>query len=520
MPRAKATVSKRAKLSGIAWFFETAVENGEKSETSQRSERTILNAVTRNSSNTAPSSSTSTGQESDVPPVPSVPSAAVLPPLSASDLPTHLPVQCPNSRFVSLDKPYQPDPSVIPTQQTAKRTLSFQKSWYDAFNWLHFDSGLKKVVCFYCVKASVMGLSDLARCKEPVFISQGFNNWKKAIDKFKAHQKSHTQILAVNQLAAAKQPTICAQLVAQAEEQKRARIAILKLFTSIRYVQRQGSAFRGHDHHSVGNYLQLFKLRAEDVPDLNAYLNLTTNFTSPAAQNEMMQMFSHCILRDIIREVQMNGFFALSTDGTQDVKGLEQESICIRHVDSDLYIHEDFIGLYEISSTTGDVLAHMTFDVLSRFGLCISNLCAQTYDGAANMSGCYSGCQARVRERQLLALYFHCGSHASNLVMQNAVTLCQLIRDAIQWVNEFGVLMKRSGKPKALFKGICDSVDEEDDHHPIPMKEVKPLCATRWLCRLEAIQSVVSQYPVVLQSLEEMAGTRSDTATKANGFFE
>ena len=104
--------------------------------------------------------------------------------------------------------------------------------------------------------------------------------------------------------------------------------------------------------------------------------------------------------------------------------------------------------------------------------------------------------------------------------MQNAMTSCQLIRDEIKWVNEFGALMKRSSKFKALFKAICDSVDEEDDHHPIPTKEVKSLCATRWLCRLEAIQSVVNQYPMVLQSLEEMAGTQSDAATKANGLFE
>ena len=256
----------------------------------------------------------------------------------------------------------------------------------------------------------------------------------------------------------------------------------------------------------------------EDVPDLEMYLRNTTNFTSPSAQMEMAEMFSHQILRMIISEIQQNEFYAVIADGTQDVAGQEQESFVLRHVDSDLYEHEDFIGLYEIPSTTGDVLARTLFDVLSRNGLSISNMRAQTYDGAANMSGCFSGCQARVQERQPLALFFHCGSHACNLVMQHAVTSCQLIRDSLQWLNELGVLMKRSGKYKAIFLAICESIeDDDDDLHPTV---IKPLCATRWLCRLEAIQSALDQYPVVLQSLQEMASGVTNTATKANGLLD
>ena len=92
--------------------------------------------------------------------------------------------------------------------------------------------------------------------------------------------------------------------------------------------------------------------------------------------------------------------------------------------------------------------------------------------------------------------------------MESAVTSCHPIRDVIQWVHELGVLMKMSGKFKAIFKAICNSIDEEDDPNPTPMREVKPLCATRWLCRLQSIQSVINQYPVVLQSLDETSNTR------------
>jgi hypothetical protein len=68
----------------------------------------------------------------------------------------------------------------------------------------------------------------------------------------------------------------------------------MKLFTSIRYLLGQGHGFQGHDK-AEGSYLQLLKLRTEDCSDLERYLKRVTNFTSPAAQNEMMEMFSHSI---------------------------------------------------------------------------------------------------------------------------------------------------------------------------------------------------------------------------------
>ncbi|KAI4833261.1 hypothetical protein KUCAC02_016171 [Chaenocephalus aceratus] len=79
--------------------------------------------------------------------------------------------------------------------------------------------------------------------------------------------------------------------------------------------------------------------------------------------------------------------YSIIINGTQDVSGVEQEAMCIRYVDHDLIPHEDFVGLYEVSSTTGKNLAKVATDVLLRLNLPLSCLRGQTYDGAANMSG-------------------------------------------------------------------------------------------------------------------------------------
>lgn len=80
--------------------------------------------------------------------------------------------------------------------------------------------------------------------------------------------------------------------------------------------------------------------------------------------------------------------YSIIIDGVQDVPGIEQESICLRYVDSDLIPHEDFIGLYKVSSTTGTKdLAQVASDILLRLILPLSCLQRYNYDGAANMAG-------------------------------------------------------------------------------------------------------------------------------------
>ena len=138
-----------------------------------------------------------------------------------------------------------------------------------------------------------------------------------------------------------------------------------------------------------------------------------------------------------VSNIQQNEFYAVIADGTQDMSGEEQESLC------------EFV-----KSTTGDVPARTLFDVLVWSGLHISNMRDQTYDGVSNTSSCYVGCRAKVQERQPLALFFNRESDASSLIMQHAVKSCHLIRDSLQWVNELGVLLKRSGKCKAIFMAI------------------------------------------------------------------
>ena len=366
---------------------------------------------------------------------------------------------------------------------------------------------MQKVVCFCCAKAERAELFSVAgdRSLETTFISKGFNNWKKATQKFVEHQSSSQHRFALSQLAATKSLAVNTQLDDQHRRQQQAAgKSLIKVVRVVRYLLRQGLVFRGHNE-DEGNFMQLLNLMAEDDKAMQLYMCKKTKYVSAQAQNELIEMFGEVIVRKQASDIHKKNIFAILVDGTQDIAGEEQESIRIRYVDEELTVHETFLGLYNVASNTGDALSRMMFDVR-----------AQTYDGASNMSGAYNGCQATVKEQQPLAMFFHCGAHMANLVMQHAANACICVRDAIQWVHELGVLFKRSGKYKAIFQAIAS--EEGDD--PVAARSIRPLCPTRWLCRLAAIECALASYGTILDSLHEMSQQTGDTAVKARGLHD
>ena len=264
--------------------------------------------------------------------------------------------------------PNQPvNVSCIPQQRFAKRTLSFQKSWFQKFPWLHFDSDIGGVICFTSAKAARANLADMARCADDAFTVKCFSNWKKAIEKFTAHQKTSTHVISHSNLNfLATRDDVDAQLSTHhRSEQRNARKALLKIITSLQFLAQQGLAIRRKDVHD-GNFAKLPELRGDDDDVLKRWLARKTSYTSAISQNELLKIMAHMVLRGICSDI---GQFAVIVDGTQDVQGLEQESICVRYVDANYGVHEDFVGLYNIAETTGASLSNMIQDALLRLNL-------------------------------------------------------------------------------------------------------------------------------------------------------
>ena len=90
-----------------------------------------------------------------------------------------------------LNEPYQPGfDYALTRKKQGKQTRSFLSSWFREHKWLTFCITRKKALCFYCHKAYSKGLITFSKKGDTTFITKGFDNWKKAKERFSAHKKT------------------------------------------------------------------------------------------------------------------------------------------------------------------------------------------------------------------------------------------------------------------------------------------------------------------------------------------
>jgi len=70
-------------------------------------------------------------------------------------------------------------------------------------------------------------------------------------------------------------------------------------------------------------------------------------------------------------------------------------------------------------------MATIVLQTLKIYDLDITNCREQTHDHTSNMSGAYSGLQARIKEMNALAVFVPCSAHSLNLVGSYAAVCCE-----------------------------------------------------------------------------------------------
>ena len=115
------------------------------------------------------------------------------------------------------------------------------------------------------------------------FVAEGFGNWNKALERFEMHEKSEMHREALERLEYRASNVHIGNLLNRevAADQEFHRCMLLKLLRAIRFLAKQGLAFRGHDESSEafqGNLYQLLLLQAEECPKMNAWLQKESTF--------------------------------------------------------------------------------------------------------------------------------------------------------------------------------------------------------------------------------------------------
>ncbi|XP_062585373.1 zinc finger MYM-type protein 1-like [Saccostrea cucullata] len=374
---------------------------------------------------------------------------------------------------------------------------SFNPTWFKQYAWLHYDEAKDLAFCFTCMVAAKEGKISNFKA-DGSFISTGFCNWKDATSKFRKHQDSDCHKEAVERKVKLPRETKDIGEVlsaAHSEEKAHNRQQLLTILRNIRFLVRQGLPLRGHDN-DQSNFLQLLKLHGESDPSILKWLERKQDkFTSADIQNEMLQVMALKILRDVASNIRENGYFSIMVDETTDQSNREQVVIVIRHVDSNLDVHEEFIGLCMVPSIDAATLTNVILDALVRMNISLSKCRGQCYDGASNMSGAKKGVAANITSKETRAIYTHCYGHALNLAVGDTVKKSKVMRDSLDTVFEMSKLVKYSPRRDTILEQLKREMAPDTPGFRV-------LCPTRWTVRAASLNSVLENYSV-LQSLWE-----------------
>ncbi len=412
------------------------------------------------------------------------------------------------------EKAFQPNDQQTLALLTVKKR-NFQPQWYRQFPWLTVCISSKKAYCLYCRYAVQQSLMVFSKMGEKAFTEDGFQNWRKALEKFRSHEGSHTHREAKLKWMARGNPTIESRISSQvAQQQSLRRQGLLIQLRAVVYLTRQGIALRGHTE-SEGNLTQLLKVWSKDNDIVKAWLR-ENKFTSHQAINELIELLGNGVLRNVLRrmkEVTGPTWFAIIADEATDIVKSEQLNLSIRWVTDEYEACEDPIGLFRLPDTKAETLFKVIKDILIRCDLPIAMCRGQAYDGAANMQGKRTGLATRVSSEQPAALPVHCCAHSLNLCLQDAGRKLVCLRDALEISKEIGNLIRLSPKRLHLFSSNLQASSTG--------VALKPLCPTRWTARTAAIDAILKDYTLLMETLEEVHATTDDEyGLKAAGYLQ
>ena len=152
-----------------------------------------------------------------------------------------------------FDKPFHPPKNFkFPDQRFGKETFNrlCQSQWFEDHQWLHYDVGRDSLFWYVCQNSDDQSQLQAERRKETAFISTGFNNWKKALEKFKKHQNS---LCHKTSLTYEKVVPQCGDVREMTDKNLKAERelnykCLMVIIENLQYLSRQGLPFRGHNN--------------------------------------------------------------------------------------------------------------------------------------------------------------------------------------------------------------------------------------------------------------------------------
>ncbi|XP_078514769.1 zinc finger MYM-type protein 1-like [Lissotriton helveticus] len=231
-----------------------------------------------------------------------------------------------------------------------------------------------------------------------------------------------------------------------------------------------------------------------------------THYLGKHIQNELIELMSEMVLKEILRRVRRAKYYSVLLDCTPDLSHTEQMTFIVRFVSSTngcVTIEEHFIGFIPLEEQTGLALTDALLHKLKALKIPLADCRGQGYDNGANMRGQYSGVQARILKENRRAFFTPCACHNWNLVLGDAAASSTYAANFFGIIQRLYSLFSASTKRWNVLKetGVTLSL--------------KSLSATRWECRLESVKAVRFQMSLILEALLQVSEMDKDVKTRS-----
>ncbi|XP_060853423.1 zinc finger MYM-type protein 1 isoform X5 [Rhopalosiphum padi] len=345
----------------------------------------------------------------------------------------------------------------------------------------------------YCIPCLLFG-----NINSSSFASKGFSNWKRAEELISQHENSlkhRSNILAMKNRGQTHQ-RIDQQIIQQIENERMYWINVLKRVVAIvKTLASRGLAFRGHTSKigcpRNGNFMMALELLAEFDPFISNHISKNgnpgkghTSYLSYYIYEQFILLMSKKVENTIIQDVNTSRYFSISVDSTPDITHTDQLSLVVRFVDESGNVFERFLCFMNNVGHKSEDIAEAVITILNKYNLNLNYLRGQSYDNASNMSGSYSGLQARIKLINPLAKFVPCSAHSLNLVGQNAASCCN---EAIHFFN--------------FLQNLYTFFSASTYRWQILNSSIKRLSDTRWSARDDACYSLNKNWSSIENAL-------------------
>ncbi|CAI9278088.1 unnamed protein product [Lactuca saligna] len=426
--------------------------------------------------------------------------------------------------------PFQPQNYKFPQSAFGGKQRRFNISWFDDNKyWLEYSikENAAFCLCCYLFKSDIpnQGGSDH-------FVKCGFKAWnrKSGLDD---HRAGNPHIIAVQKcqnLMNQRQSITTAFEKQTTLQEKEYCIRLNASIDCVRFLLRQGLAFRGHDEtddsDNKGNFLELLQWLADrcDVVDRVVLKNAPKNTQLKCSdiQKDIVHACSDATINVIMEDLGKD-FFAIFVDESRDISCKEQLALVLRFVNKKGEVVERFIGLRHVSDTSALTLKATIYDMLSKWNLSNTSIRGQGYDGASNMSGAFNGLKTLIMNEAKFAYFIHCFAHQLQLalvfVAKNHTKVNDFFDAVSRLLNIIGSSYKRRDNLRikqankvmeALVKGELESGTGLNQEVGI-----KRPSDTRWGSHFSSLLNIKNIYSSICEVLEDLGRDNSDRDRKA-----